>query len=283
MQLLELGDANSFFSRTRSLLTNAEADNQLLLSSSHALAKASAGRSPRLSFFVVEHNKTVEAAALNVSRRRFLLSSSTPKAAHFMGKEFATRGVQLTCLMGPTRPLQAFAEGLAEGGARPFTISNSYLTLKLSQLAPITPASGMWRVAKEKDINLLKEWSLRFVAECELDEPPDETEEVVRRYVENRQLFVWEDPAPVAMAGFGGVTPNGVRVNMVYTRPEARSRGYAASLVAAISRKLLSSGAHKSCFIIVNAENTPALKIYERLGYRRVSDSLEMRPLPGPM
>src|SRR5690606_27666749 len=133
--------------------------------------------------------------------------------------------------------------------------------LKLTHLASITPASGMWRVAKGKDLKLLKEWSFHFVAARKLDAPAEETEEVVRRYVESRQLFSWADPLPVAMAGFGGLTPSGVRVNMVYTRPTARARGYAASLVAAISRKLLASGAHKHCFIIVDAENAPALKV----------------------
>lgn len=257
-----------------------EAENQLLLSSALSLARASAGRSPRLSFFIVENNNVTEAAALNVTHRRFLLSTSSTEAAHFMGKEFATRVPELACLMGPTASVQAFAEGFAQGGARPFSISQSHLILKLTQLASITPASGMWRVAKEKDLKLLKEWSFQFVAECNLDEPPEETEEVVRRYIESRQLFIWEDPMPVAMAGFGGLTPSGVRVNMVYTRPNARARGYAASLVAAVSRKLLASGAHKHCFIIVDAENAPALKIYERLGYRRVSESLEMRRQP---
>lgn len=280
MQLIELGDANSFLSRSNSLLMRAEAENQLLLSSALALARASAGRSPRLSFFVVENQNTIEAAALNVTRRRFLLSTSSPEAAFFMGKEFATRTPELSCLMGPSESVLAFAEGFAQGGGTPFSISQTHLTLKLTQLAPITPASGMWRAAKEKDLKLLREWSFDFVTECNLDEPPEETEEVVRRYIESRQLFIWEDPMPVAMAGFGGITPGGVRVNMVYTRPNARARGYAASLVAAISHKLLASGAHKNCFIIVNAENAPALKIYERLGYRRVSESLEMRRQP---
>lgn len=261
----------------------AEAENQLLLSSALTLARASAGRSPRLSFFIIENNGITEAAALNVTHRRFLLSTSSREAAFFMGKEFANRAPELSCLMGPSEPVLAFADGFAHGGGTPFSISQTQLTLRLTQLMPITPASGMWRVAKEKDLKLLREWSFAFVAECNLDEPPEETEEVVRRYVESRQLFIWEDPKPVAMAGFGGITPNGVRVNMVYTRPNARARGYAASLVAAISHKLLASGAHKQCFIIVDADNAPALKVYERLGYRRVSESLEMRRPPDLM
>lgn len=280
MRVIELGDAGSFLKHSHSLLLKSEADNQLLLSSALTLARTTAGRSPRLSFFVVANNNTSEAAALNVTDRRLLLSASSESAARFLGQSLATQYPSLTCIMGPTSAAQAFSEGFTEKSSIPFAIHQKQLILRLTNLRPYQPATGMWRAAKDKDTKLLIDWSCRFVDECRLDESQEETEEVVRRYIEGRQLFIWEDPYPVAMTGFGGITPSGVRVNMVYTDPKARSRGYGTSLVAAVSRKLLTSGEHKHCFLLVDATNTTAIHVYERLGYQQVSESLEMRRRP---
>jgi predicted GNAT family acetyltransferase len=148
--------------------------------------------------------------------------------------------------------------------------------LRLDHLEAHDPAPGILCVAKEKHHKLLLGWSLAFVQECGIEETPQETEELVRRYIENRQFFIWEDRHPVAMAGFGGVTPNGVRVNMVYTDPRFRGRGYAGTLVHGLSRRLLADG-HRFCCLFTDTQNPVAGRVYERLGYRYVCDFTEYR------
>ena len=73
------------------------------------------------------------------------------------------------------------------------------------------------------------------------------------------------------MAAWAGPTPNGVRVNFVYTPPGFRCRGYGSTLVASLSRHLLNSG-RKFCCLFTDRANPTSNRIYQRIGYRFVSD-----------
>ena len=73
------------------------------------------------------------------------------------------------------------------------------------------------------------------------------------------------------MAGFSGATPNGIRVNLVYTPPEYRKKGYATSCVAALSQTLLDQG-RKYCFLFTDLANPTSNHIYQTIGYQPVCD-----------
>src|SRR5438045_3645778 len=79
-------------------------------------------------------------------------------------------------------------------------------------------------------------------------------------------LFVWRDPQPVSMAAWAGQTPRGVRVNMVYTPPELRRRGYASAAVSTLTKKLLDAG-RKFVFLFTDLSNPTSNKIYQKMGY----------------
>ena len=74
------------------------------------------------------------------------------------------------------------------------------------------------------------------------------------------------------MAAWSGKTPNGVRVNLVYTPPSLRSRGYATTCVGALTRRLLEQG-NRFCFLFTDLANPTSNSIYQQLGYRPVSDT----------
>jgi predicted GNAT family acetyltransferase len=76
----------------------------------------------------------------------------------------------------------------------------------------------------------------------------------------------------VSVAGYGGDTPNGIRIGPVFTPPELRGRGYATSLVAQLSSRLLAEG-RRFCFLYTDLANPTANAIYERIGYVRVCEA----------
>jgi hypothetical protein len=73
------------------------------------------------------------------------------------------------------------------------------------------------------------------------------------------------------MAGFRGATPNGIRINLVYTPPEYRRKGYATSCVAALSQTLLAEK-RKNCFLFTDLSNPTSNHIYQTIGYQPVCD-----------
>jgi hypothetical protein len=83
-------------------------------------------------------------------------------------------------------------------------------------------------------------------------------------------LRFWEDGGPVSIAGFGSPTPNGMRIGPVYTPPELRGRGYASALTAAVSLEILRT--KRFCFLFTDLANPTSNSIYQRIGYRPVSD-----------
>jgi predicted GNAT family acetyltransferase len=80
----------------------------------------------------------------------------------------------------------------------------------------------------------------------------------------------------VSMAGYGGVTPNGIRIGPVYTPPEFRKRGYASALTAALSQEMLDQG-RKFVTLYTDLSNPTSNHIYQTIGYKPVHDVDEYR------
>jgi len=66
-------------------------------------------------------------------------------------------------------------------------------------------------------------------------------------------------------------TTNGTCINLVYTPPELRGRGYASACVAALSQRLLDSG-YMFCCLFTDLSNPTSNHLYQRLGYTPVAD-----------
>ena len=94
-------------------------------------------------------------------------------------------------------------------------------------------------------------------------------------------FLLWEDDGDtVSFAGWGGPTPNGIRVGPVYTPPELRGRGYATALTAELSQRLLDGrlfeGGRRFCFLYTDLANPTSNRLYPRIGYRPVHDAVEL-------
>jgi predicted GNAT family acetyltransferase len=145
---------------------------------------------------------------------------------------------------------------------------------------PPRPAPGGARIARESDRATIVDWFQAFVAEAL---PPgrdpasrESAEETATYWIGGGGLWVWIDGGLVAMAGASGRTPNGIRVGAVFTPPEKRRRGYASSLVAALSQAQLDAG-RRFCFLYTDLANRTSNRIYQDIGYEPVCDVDEYR------
>jgi ribosomal protein S18 acetylase RimI-like enzyme len=76
---------------------------------------------------------------------------------------------------------------------------------------------------------------------------------------------IFEADRLVAMAGQRMRMPGFVEVSAVCTHPDARGKGYAAALIAAVVAQSLRED--RVPFLHALAENTGAIRVYERLGF----------------
>jgi predicted GNAT family acetyltransferase len=136
---------------------------------------------------------------------------------------------------------------------------------------PARPAPGTLRPAHQHERDLVVEWMRAFSEEAGLQEGQAQAEQVADRKLAHGRLFIWEDGAPVSMAGTGPCISGIARIAPVYTPHEHRNRGYATNLVAALSRQALAEGA-TCCTLITDLANPTSNKIYAEVGYRRIAD-----------
>ena len=151
----------------------------------------------------------------------------------------------------------------------------------LEKVIPPRAADGAMRLAGPDYRPLLLEWVCAFTNEV-LHGSPEGDSLRQERSIDARLaggdagFALWEvEGRAVALAGFGGPTPNGIRIGPVYTPPELRGHGYATSLTAEVTQLQLDRG-RRFCFLYTDLANQTSNAIYTRIGYERVCNSREI-------
>jgi predicted GNAT family acetyltransferase len=281
LRLERPSDVSRFETQAGAFLRAHEAENNLSLG---LITGIKAGRTfgPRPPYFAVaRRGDAVIAAALRTPPHNLILTAGTDTEALSLIVDDAFGAMPDTPgLSGPTE-LAASAARLwsarAGTGARVVMAQRIY---QLTRVIPPRPASGGARIARDTDRATLVPWFRAFVAEAlparEHPAALQDAEDTASYWIRSGSLWVWTDDDLVAMAGASGRTPNGIRVGAVYTPPDRRRRGYASSLVAALSQAQLEAG-RRFCFLYTDLANPTSNKIYQDIGYEPVCDVDEYR------
>jgi predicted GNAT family acetyltransferase len=152
---------------------------------------------------------------------------------------------------------------------------------RLTSVAPLPSTSGVARVADQRDRPLVEAWVEEFLREALPHQPvgPERRRTVDARMTATEDGGFWllEDAGEVvSLAGYGGRTPNGIRIGPVFTPTAVRGRGYATELVSEMSAHLLARG-RRFCFLFTDLANPTSNAIYRRIGYEHVCDAADVR------
>ncbi len=268
-----------FLGRAGPFLARHEAAENLLFGLAHTLdTQPDAYSLPAYLATVERADGDVVMAAIRTPPRFLVLSRSEDLGApNALLDDVWALYPDLPGLLGP----RAVAEGAADGWARR-TSQVSLRTMaeriyELSRVIPPPAVSGRRRTATLQDQGLLMEWLTAFFAESGAGGTRGDARTVAAATLRQRLtsadggLDLWEDGDPVSLAGYGGPTPTGIRLGPVYTPPTARGHGYASALVADLSQALLASGRQR-CFLFTDLANPTSNRLYQRIGYRPVTD-----------
>lgn len=135
---------------------------------------------------------------------------------------------------------------------------------------PIRQAPGELRAAGGHERDLLIDWMRAFSEESGVA-GSDHAGQIVDAQLAAGCLFLWDDGRPVSMLGISPAVAGVTRIGPVYTPPQHRRRGYATTMVAAVSRRALAAGADR-CMLYTDLANRTSNRIYAEIGYRRVAD-----------
>ncbi len=183
-------------------------------------------------------------------------------------------GTIVEILRGAVPSVDVFAERYAHltGAIRAELMSQRMY--EVEKVSAPTGVPGELRAAVEDDHALLSGWVSEFHREAMPGGRPVDADDLVRRKLtEPGLMWVWEDGTrPVSMNWVSHPCGGVVRLSGVFTPPELRRKGYAAALVAATSQYALDAGAER-CVLYTDLANPTSNAIYQRLGYRPVSDA----------
>jgi predicted GNAT family acetyltransferase len=283
MEVVRLDDAATFLADAGPFLLADEARHNLILGIA-ATVRDAPGHYGERHFWIVRDGGEVAGAALRTPPYNLVVARPrSPRALEELAHSVA--GEALPGVVGGDPEAYELAELCSRRSGRVTRTTMRQGVYALEHVEPLPTVPGSARVATADDRDLVLRWWIAFADEALHEGGPgrDRAEQTVdyRLSSPTAGIVLWEDAGePVATAGWGGPTPNGIRVGPVYTPPELRGRGYATALTAELSRQLLDGrlfeGGRRFCFLYTNLSNPTSNAIYERIGYRRIAESAEI-------
>ncbi len=283
MKVARFADAGEFLARAEPLLLADEARHNLMLGIVGTI-RDSPDLYPERHLWLVEDDGRPVAAATRTPPYNLVLARPESDDA-LAALVDAVTGEELPGVVGVVPESEEFAELWTARTGTTSRIGMRQGVYALEEVQPLPPVSGSARQATTADRELALSWWIAFGEEVLHEGGPgrDRAEATLdyRLTSETGGILLWEDGGrPVSLAGWGGATPNGIRVGPVYTPPELRGRGYATALTAELSRRLLAGdlgpGDRRFCFLYTDLANPTSNAIYERIGYRKVCESAEI-------
>jgi len=274
MDVRRLDDPVAFLEAAGPLLLEDEARHNLILGIAVTLRDHPSFYPAH--FLWLAEEEGVQGAAVRTPPYNLVLAR--PRSTEALEALAAGLDHHLPGIVGAQPEVEVFAGAwAARTGARPSTIRSQGI-FRLDRVKPVSRVPGRMRDATSEDRPLLIAWWDAFVEEA-LGEGAvglgSETAVDHRLEAESAGIVLWNDgEEPVSLAAYGNPTPNGVRIGPVYTPPDRRRNGYASTLTAALSERLL--GAYRFCFLFTDLANPTANRIYEQIGYRRVCEAAEI-------
>jgi predicted GNAT family acetyltransferase len=272
MELRRFDAVNDFLGVAEPFLVEREAEHNLLLGVASSITEApEAYNGPPYLAVVTDHGRVVAAAIRTPPFRLVLSEVDDPRAIGLLAADWPAN--ELPDVLGPVEHVRAFVEGRAALGGPQGSLEVSERIYRLTEVHPLPSVPGHARPATLDDRDLVIAWLEAFRREAFGDAEPGSVVADADRWLAHRgrSLHLWQDGDVVSLAGIGGQTPNGIRIGPVYTPPDARRRGYASALVAAISQAELDAG-RRFCFLFTDLANPTSNHIYQAIGYAPVRD-----------
>ncbi|MEU9785230.1 GNAT family N-acetyltransferase [Streptomyces phaeochromogenes] len=201
-------------------------------------------------------------------------SPLTPEQADSLAARLAALGHSPSRVSADQSTAAAFAEAWQRHtGATPKLHATQVRLYGLDTLTPPEPLpAGRSRVLGEQDLDEAIFWCGEFSKAVGEDVTINADTWTETRYADKRYTL-WETPdgAPVSIAGMNPLIGGQIQVDIVYTPAHLRGHGYAAAVSAEVSRAALAAGA-KDVVLFADVANPTSNALYQRLGYRTITD-----------
>ena len=270
-------DITEFYNLVLGFLLKNEAENNLLFSILNAIKINPKRYGEEKSILItVDEKKKIKLVSLRTPPFNQLISYTDDlKSIDILAKELLQKNIELPGVLGLKEGAKNFAQLWCENKKMNSQLIRNERVYKLEKVAEETLGDRDFIIGTEVNQTLILNWAKKFILEAlpETEESQiTRSQEALVEDIKNKKLFLLMDKNEVvSMARKAGKTPNGNLVNLVYTPPELRRRGYATECVARLSKHLLEEG-NKFCFLFTDLMNPVSNSIYQKIGYHPVID-----------
>lgn len=228
-----------------------------------------------LGWFDDHHQLT--AVALNVSDRLLMLDTRHRAFASAFGDHFRHRQIRFQHIVSPTRSVDPFWQVYSRGDSQFSVQARLIQDQRLYRLfpghfsPPDAPPLGVRR-GQPSQLDAIFLASVRMHREETREDPLEHNANSFRRHVQHRvekgRTFVWFDDNHrlVFKADISTRCSEGAQISGVYTDPDFRNQGIGTRAMAEICQTLFDEGMPRLT-LYVNRSNTPARRVYEKLGF----------------
>ena len=271
MIVKQFHNAKEYLGRVEDFLMKDEALNILPLGIIYSLAESEENTDSLL--VLIEDENRIQLVMIRTTMNLVVYGEGTKldKAINKAVAYLIENKIEIPGVIGPIKIATRFAEQWEKVSKSNIKVSMNQRLYRLDKVNEVNMCAGMCRVATSGDLDTAAEWTYDFTAEAldgvSMEAATAHAESSIRDSI----LYLWEDGVPVSTARKAKSTKNGVVVNLVYTPPELRGKGYATSCVAALSQKLLDDG-YKFCSLFTDLSNPTSNDIYSKIGYKPVAD-----------
>jgi uncharacterized protein len=285
MQVRKVEDPEGFLRDAGPLLLADEARHNLVLGIADTLQRHP-DVYPEHRLWIVEDQADVLGAALQTPPFNLVLARPERDGVEAaLTDTIHHAGIELPGVTAADPEARRFADAWVERTGGSHTLQVGMGVFELTEVREVPRPPGRHRTADGHDRPLLLEWLTDFARDIgPAAAPVMHDPEHLARFVDVRLsevsdagLWLWldEQDRPMSLAGYASPAGSGIRVGPVYSPPEHRGRGYATALVADMSAWLLTQG-FRACYLFTDLANPTSNAIYERIGYRRICDALDI-------
>ncbi|MHA2053105.1 MAG: GNAT family N-acetyltransferase [Candidatus Hodarchaeales archaeon] len=278
MKITYHSDISMFTNLVDSFLQQNEAENNLLFGILSRLKNNihTYSDTEKTVFITVSKNNKVELVSIRTPPHNQLLSYTDKlNTINFLVEELSKIASDLPGVMGFKAGALRFAQRWVLKNNISYKLDMHERIYQLDKVNKETLGPNHFSLAIPDEKKLLLNYLEAFIKEALPKTSPEEIKRSQKRLelaIENQKVYVLKIKEKiVSMVQRAGETPNGQTINMVYTPPAERRKGYATETVAKVSQKILHEG-KKYCFLFTDLTNPTSNKIYQTIGYKPVID-----------
>lgn len=265
-------DPQLFLDHCKDWLLRDELRNSTQLSILHLLIQDGHPFDTPFYLATIEDDSGIAGCAVRAPPDPLVLSEMPLAAMPLLVEDVARLYQSLPTITGMDREVESFARFWEERCGLSHGVKIHWRWYAVAHVVMPDSVPGLLRLATPADLELMRDWALRFAREI------DTTVDVVAFYerrLETDSLYLWDDGGPRSVVAVSGITPNSIRISGVFTDPKFRRRGYASAAVASVSQCMLDTG-HRFCILFTETSDPSANRLYRSIGYKPIFDKVSI-------